>query len=180
MRAFESGVADQSAAFVRHREAAGAICESYKTCLRLFDAHCAERFPGQGTLTQEMADSWCARRPTELARSCRSRCYAVVSLVRFLRERGLTDARDPELPRDRDPPARPHAFTDAELSAFFAECDSWRPARHVPRALENLLAAADEAGLDALGGFAEDLIAKEQIRLGRMHHAHHHEDDEEA
>jgi aminoglycoside/choline kinase family phosphotransferase len=53
-------------------------------------------------------------------------------------------------------------------------------ARHVPRALENLLAAADEAGLDALGGFAEDLIAKEQIRLGRMHHAHHHEDDEEA
>ena len=134
MRAFESGVADQIAAFVRHREAAGAICESYKTSLRLFDAHCAERFPGQGTLTQEMADSWCARRPTELAGSCRSRCYAVVSLVRFLRERGLTDARDPELPRDRDPPARPHAFTDAELSAFFAECDSWRPARNVPRA----------------------------------------------
>ena len=43
-----------------------------------------------------------------------------------------------------------------------------------------VLAAADEAGLDALGGFAEDLIAKEQIRLGRIHHAHHHEDEEEA
>jgi aminoglycoside/choline kinase family phosphotransferase len=53
-------------------------------------------------------------------------------------------------------------------------------ARHVPRALENLLAAADEAGLDALGGFAEDLIAKEQIRIGRMCHSHRHEDDWEA
>lgn len=48
--------------------------------------------------------------------------------------------------------------------------------RHVPRALSNLLAAADEADLDALGGFAEDLIAREEIRLG---HVHHHQGDEE-
>ena len=33
--------------------------------------------------------------------------------------------------------------------------------RHVMPALENLLAAADEAGLDAIGALAEDLIAKE-------------------
>jgi len=33
--------------------------------------------------------------------------------------------------------------------------------RHVLPALENLLAAADDAGLDAIGGLAEDLIAKE-------------------
>ncbi len=48
--------------------------------------------------------------------------------------------------------------------------------RHIPRALGNLLAAADEADLDALGGFVEDLIAKEEIRLG---HFHHHHDEEE-
>ena len=48
--------------------------------------------------------------------------------------------------------------------------------RHVAPALQNLLAAADEADLDALGGFAEDLIAKEDIRLGRFHH-HHHEEE---
>ena len=40
-------------------------------------------------------------------------------------------------------------------------------AKHVLPALANLLAAADEAGLDAIGALAEDLIAKEQ-------HAHHH------
>ncbi len=50
--------------------------------------------------------------------------------------------------------------------------------RHIPRALGNLLAAADEADLDALGGFVEDLIAKEEIRLGHFHH-HHHADDED-
>ena len=51
--------------------------------------------------------------------------------------------------------------------------------RHVAPALQNLLAAADEADLDALGAFAEDLIAKEEIRLGRFHHHHHDEGEEE-
>ena len=32
---------------------------------------------------------------------------------------------------------------------------------------------------DALGGFAEDLIAKEEIRLGHFHH-HHHDDEDEV
>ena len=35
-----------------------------------------------------------------------------------------------------------------------------------------------QADLDALGGFVEDLIAKEEIRLGHFH-THHHDDDEE-
>lgn len=52
--------------------------------------------------------------------------------------------------------------------------------KYVPRALENLLAAADEADLDALGAFAEDLIAKEMARRGAfLPHAHEHEDEDE-
>jgi aminoglycoside/choline kinase family phosphotransferase len=52
-------------------------------------------------------------------------------------------------------------------------------AKYVPRALGNLLAAADEADLDALGALAEDLIAKEEIRLHGWHGHHHHHDHEE-
>ena len=54
-------------------------------------------------------------------------------------------------------------------------------ARYVPRALGNLLAAADEADLDAVGALAEDLIAKEEIRLHgwHAHHHYHHGDDGE-
>ena len=54
MRGFSSGVADQISAFVRHREAAGAICDSYREYLHLFDAHCAKRFPDERAVTQEM------------------------------------------------------------------------------------------------------------------------------
>ena len=46
--------------------------------------------------------------------------------------------------------------------------------RFVMPALENLLAAADEAGLDAVGALAEDLIAKEAARQKAAEHGHHH------
>ena len=51
--------------------------------------------------------------------------------------------------------------------------------KYVLPALENLLAAADQAGLDAVGALAEDLIAEETKRRGRGHggcrcgHDHH-------
>lgn len=51
--------------------------------------------------------------------------------------------------------------------------------KYVPMALANLLSAADDADLDALGGFAEDLIAKEKVRWEGFGHHHHHHDDEE-
>jgi len=51
--------------------------------------------------------------------------------------------------------------------------------RYIGRALGNLLAAADEADLDAIGGFAEDLISKEEIRHGHFPHHHHHDGDED-
>ena len=47
-------------------------------------------------------------------------------------------------------------------------------------ALQNLLAAADEAGLDAVGALAEDLIAEETRAHDRAHshaHAHNHDHD---
>ena len=45
--------------------------------------------------------------------------------------------------------------------------------KHVLPALENLLAAADEAGLDAVGALAEDLIAREQ-GMRSSSHGHDH------
>jgi hypothetical protein len=46
--------------------------------------------------------------------------------------------------------------------------------RFVLPALENLLAAADEAGLDATGALAEELIAREQGRGGHCGCGHEH------
>ena len=47
--------------------------------------------------------------------------------------------------------------------------------KHVLPALENLLAAADEAGLDATGGLAEELIAREQRFAGSHGHGRDHD-----
>ena len=52
--------------------------------------------------------------------------------------------------------------------------------KYIARGLGNLLAAADEADLDALGAFAEELIHRETIRETGFHsHHHHHDEDEE-
>jgi integrase len=48
----------------------------------------------------------------------------VVGFVRHLRARGLTDVAEPAVPRWERPVYVPHAFTDAELGAFFAACDA--------------------------------------------------------
>jgi aminoglycoside/choline kinase family phosphotransferase len=50
--------------------------------------------------------------------------------------------------------------------------------RYVMPALVNLLAAADDADLDAVGALAEDLIAREEMRMGVFHHHHHHDEEE--
>lgn len=131
---YVSGIAGDIVLFVRHRRAADAICDSYEGLLHQLDTFCVRHFPGEGRLSQAMVDSWCARRDTESAKSCATRVCATASLVRFLLERGLTDASVPTPPR-ADSWRRdyvPHAFTRDELAAFFAECDAWRPSR-MPR-----------------------------------------------
>ena len=48
--------------------------------------------------------------------------------------------------------------------------------KHVLPALVNLLAAADDADLDAVGALTEELISREEMRQGIFHH-HHHEEE---
>jgi hypothetical protein len=71
-----------------------------------------------------MLDSWCAQRETEANNSCRSRIYAVVSFVRYLQKRGLTDVKTPDIPKKEARTYIPHAFSDTELRNFFDACDS--------------------------------------------------------
>lgn len=52
--------------------------------------------------------------------------------------------------------------------------------KYVLRGLVNLLAAADDANLDAVGALAEELISREEMRHGIFHHHHHDEGEEGA
>lgn len=125
MTEFVSFLAPQIHAFIRHRQASQHWNESsYEENLKLFDRHCHDNYPLAASLSQEMADSWCRKRNTEENNSCRSRIYVVVSFIRFLRRRELTDICEPDVPRKERRIYIPHAFTDEELSRFFNECDN--------------------------------------------------------
>jgi len=95
---------------------------SYEPNLLLFDRYCQKQYPDATALSQEIVDNWCRKRKTENNNSCRSRIYVVVSFIRYLRKRGKTDIREPEIPRKERRSYIPHAFTETELKNFFYGC----------------------------------------------------------
>lgn len=96
----------------------------YDSNIRIFDRYCAERFPNDKCLSQEMIDSWCRKRDTETNLSCHTRQCCIVALVKYLRARGLSDVHEPDRPKKVRSSYVPHAFTDEELRNFFHACDS--------------------------------------------------------
>ena len=124
---YESGLAEQLAAFVRHRRAAGSWNASYAENLRYFDRHCALSDPGGGRLAQRTLDEWCRMRGTEAPASCYMRTMPARLFADYARERGLSDAVPPKMAYVKGPDYVPHAFTDDELARFFAACDSIVP-----------------------------------------------------
>jgi len=128
VNSFISLLAEQFEMFVRHRKACLKWNDvSYGMNLSLFDRHCYECFPNEESLTQIMVDSWCNQRETESNNSCVSRIYVIVSLVKFLRERDLTDIHGPTVPIYEKRSYIPHHFTDEELRLFFEACDNYKP-----------------------------------------------------
>lgn len=124
MSKFKSFLSPQIDAFIAYRNASHRWNSTYEFNLMRFDNHCFENFPNANALTQEIVDSWCKQRESELKNSCRTRIYAVVNLILYLRVRGEADVRLPELPRWESPTYIPHAFTDKELKGFFNACDN--------------------------------------------------------
>jgi integrase len=111
--------------FIRYRKASNHWNEaSYMPNLQLFDRYCQKNYPDCMKLTQDMVDIWCRQRNTEENNSCRSRIYVVVSYIRYLKERGLTNIQEPEIPRKEHRTYIPHAFTQEELKRFFEACDN--------------------------------------------------------
>jgi len=108
---------------------------SYEPNFLLFDRYCQKQYPDTTVLSQEMVDNWCRKRKTENNNSCRSRIYVVVSFIRYMRNRGKTDIREPEIPMKERRSYIPHAFTETELKNFFYACDNLlnEPLSRVPR-----------------------------------------------
>jgi integrase len=124
MRKFESFLAPLMEPFIAFRKASGRWNDYDAQNLRYFDRHCAAMFPGAIELTQEMADSWCRKRDTELSNTCRGRIYVIHHFVCYLKERGFTEINEPPIPAKAPRIYIPHVFTEEELENFFKACDS--------------------------------------------------------
>lgn len=125
MRELTSSISPLMQDYAMYQQASGRWNESsYAIMLSRFDKHCKANFSDSEILTQEMVDSWCAKRDTEANNSCRSRIYPVVSFIRYLQKRGLTGVKTPAIPRKESRTYIPHAFSADELEKFFDACDS--------------------------------------------------------
>jgi integrase len=133
---FQSFLAPLMEAFVAFRKASDRWNDFDNQNLRYFDRHCTAEFPGAVELTQEMVDSWCHKRDSELSNTHRGRIYAVFHFVSYLKERNLTKINAPPLPAKVPRTYIPHSFTSGELNNFFKACDSL-PSK--PRRRDNLL-----------------------------------------
>ena len=81
-RPFRSKLAPQFEEFILSRKAARRWSMSYEHNLHFFDNYCADSFPEQDVLIDEML-GWCRERPTENGNSCRYRITVVANFVRY-------------------------------------------------------------------------------------------------
>jgi integrase len=117
--------------FVNYRVASQSWCNCYDIHLKTFSAYCKATFPNNDELTQQMIDSWCNQRDTELNNSCRTRIYAVINLVDYINSRVESACfTRPHIPRWEKNNYTPHAFTVEELKNFFHACDTIQPTRN--------------------------------------------------
>lgn len=128
MSIYRSGFASQIQMFVNYRKASGSWNEvGYGLRLKMFDHFCADTFPPETPLIQEMVDTWCAKTDGELNRSRNTRIRSIRAFIEYLQKRGLTEVVAPALLKSEPITYIPHAFTHNELARFFAQCDSIQP-----------------------------------------------------
>lgn len=130
-RPFRSKLAPQFEEFILSRKAARRWSGSYEDNLHFFDNYCADSFPEQDVLIDEML-GWCRERPTENGNSCRYRITVVANFVRYANKKGWTDVMPPIVPSSCPCTYIPHAFSEKEIASLFEKVDA-----HVIKAIRH-------------------------------------------
>ena len=75
--------------FIKYQTASQCWSENpFGRNLKTFENHCSKNFPNQNKLTQEMVNSWCTQRDTELNKSYITRIKVVVLFLKNTNTRG--------------------------------------------------------------------------------------------
>ena len=129
MNGFVSGLAAHIQVLLDVKHALGLPYDTSERHLHGFDALCARDYPGQSTLTREMAMSWAVARPGEHINGQIRRITPVRQLAKHMSSLGVTAYVIPSGIPGRQIHYRPHIFSHEELRAIFYAADPIRPSQ---------------------------------------------------
>ncbi|WP_104130436.1 tyrosine-type recombinase/integrase [Cryobacterium sp. N21] len=123
MTAFVSNLAPHIQVLLEVKHALGLPYDQSERHLRRFDALCARDYPGQSTLTRDMAISWAAARPGEHVNGQIRRITPVRQLAKHMCSVGVTAYVIPSGIPGRQIHYTPHMFSHEQLRALFDAAD---------------------------------------------------------
>ncbi len=123
MTKYTSFMKDTIYDFIKYRKASNCWNHSYELYLKTFENYCQNNFPNGKELTQEMVDSWCAKRSDEKNKSCNSRIGVIIAFLKYTNSRKITSLEIPSHLKPEKYAYVPHNFTEQELLNFFYACD---------------------------------------------------------
>lgn len=129
MNGFASGLAAHIQGLLDIKHAMGLPYDTSERHLHGFDAMCARDFPGQSTLTREMAMVWAVGRPGEHVNGQMRRITPVRQLAKHMTGQGIAAYVIPSGIPGRQIRYRPHIFSHGQLRAIFDAADQVQPSR---------------------------------------------------
>lgn len=123
MNGFVSGLAPQILGLLELKHAMGLPYKTSERHLRNFDQICAREYPGQSTLTRDMAMGWAAGRSGEHVNAQIRRITPVRQLAKHMNGLGLGAYVIPSGIPGRQIRYRPHIFSHEDLRAIFDTAD---------------------------------------------------------
>jgi integrase/recombinase XerD len=135
---YESVFAAHMAGFVRYKRAQGLSYDSEPLTLRALSRFIASTGRTDLSISQELVDKWCGKRPNERHSTQRQRIVYTNQFLDYLAAHGIPVAfpRTPSRRRDRES-FTPYVFTRRELDQIFAASD--RLKARAPSVMPNLL-----------------------------------------
>lgn len=132
-RVFISALSGHITRFVEQKHALGFPYVDSGRIVGNFDRFCAEHYPNEITITEEMGLNWATMRETEGKKGLCTRVGVIRELARFMRREGVDAYLIPD-DLGKNPCSRyqPHIFTDSELKHIFEASDHLAPSKHDP------------------------------------------------
>lgn len=118
-----SALAGHIEALLEVKHALGLPYTSSQRHLRAFDAFCARQFPGQDSISRDMAMCWAASRPGEHVNAQMRRITPVRQLAKHMAGLGVDAYVIPAGIPGRQIRYRPHIYSHAQLRAIFTAAD---------------------------------------------------------